>query len=152
VSRTKEISIIESCKREIILLTLVFSSLFSIKISPLLLVDIGTLPNHIKSYISWFLLVISFLFYLLAVDSLQSFHCRAVNSAFLCYMIADRSQQEDVWTHVLVGFKAPLPPFPYSSKVHPLIFGATSSPSAVSSKRKEMGKKEKKRIERWKIF
>jgi len=68
VSRTKKIFAIESYKRDI-LVTLVFSFLFSIKISLLLFMDVGTLLNHVKSGVSWFLMVISF-FCLLAVDLL----------------------------------------------------------------------------------
>ena len=36
-----------------LLVTLIFSSMFSIKISPLLPVDVGTLPNHVKSGVFW---------------------------------------------------------------------------------------------------
>jgi len=45
-------STIESCERDI-LVTLIFSYLFSIKISLLLPVDVGTLLNHVKSGILW---------------------------------------------------------------------------------------------------
>ena len=47
-SRESLFSTIESCERDFLVI-LIFSSLFSIKISPLLPVDIGILPNHIKS-------------------------------------------------------------------------------------------------------
>ena len=77
--------------RENILVTIIFSSLFSIKKISLLPVDVGTLLNHVKSGVSWFLVVISF-FYLLAGDPLQSFCCRADNSVFLYCLIGDRSQ------------------------------------------------------------
>ena len=36
-----------------LLVTLVFSSLFSIEISSLLPVDVGTLSNYVKSYFPW---------------------------------------------------------------------------------------------------
>jgi len=91
-SREIQIFTIESCERDI-LETLVFSSLFTIKISPLLLVDEGTLPNHVKFGVFFYFLVVISFFCLLAVDSLQFFCCRAVNSVFFCYLIGDRSQQ-----------------------------------------------------------
>ena len=58
------------CERDL-LLTLVFSSLFSIKIFSLLPVDVGTLLNHVKSGVLWLcddysfncLLVVDFLRY-----------------------------------------------------------------------------------------
>ena len=51
-SREFQIFTIESYERDL-LVTHVFSSLFSIKISPLLPVDVGTLSNHVKSSILW---------------------------------------------------------------------------------------------------
>jgi len=85
--------------RERIFVTLVFSSLFWIKISPLLPVDAGTLPNHVKSGISlvvcWFSLNC-----LLMVDLLCfRFRCWVFNS-----MIGDRSQHL-LHTHILVSLK-----------------------------------------------
>ena len=65
---------------------LVFSSLFSIKISPLL-VDVGTLLNHVKSCIPWLcgdcLLVVDLIHF--------RFRCRVFNSVFLCCLIGDRT-------------------------------------------------------------
>ena len=67
VKNSREIlfSTIDSCERERdLLITLVFSYLFSLKISPLLPVDVVTLPNHVKSCIPWLcgdcLLVVDF--------------------------------------------------------------------------------------------
>ena len=77
---------IESCERDLIV-TLIFSSLFSIKITPLLPLDVDTLLNHSKSCVSWlcgdFLLVVDLLCF--------RFHCRAFNSVVLYCLIGNRS-------------------------------------------------------------
>ena len=78
----------ELCERERdLLITLVFSTPFSIKISPLLPVDVGTLPNQVKYRVPWLCGN-----YLLVVDLLCfRFLCRVFNSVFLYCLIGDKS-------------------------------------------------------------
>ena len=79
----KRDSRIPRVKRDLIV-TLVF---FSINISPLLPVDVGTLPNHVKSCVSW-LCGDS----LLVVDLLRfRFCCQVFDLVFLYCLIVDRS-------------------------------------------------------------
>ena len=81
---------IESCKRDLV--TLVFSSLFSIKIFSLP-VDVGTLPNHVKSCVPWLygdcLLVVDLLCF--------RFRCQVFDLVFLCCLIGDRSSTDLYW-------------------------------------------------------
>ena len=79
-----------------LIVTLAFSSLFSIKISLLLPVDVGTLPNNVKSYVFWLCGDYSFNC-LLVVDFLRfRFRRRVFDSVFLCCLIGDRLQHKEM--------------------------------------------------------
>ena len=82
------------------LVILVFSSLFSIKFSPLLPMDVGTLPNHVKSCVLW--LCGDLVFNCLPVVDFLRVRCRVFNSAFLCCLIGDRSSTQVNCAWILV--------------------------------------------------
>ena len=92
VKNSREIlfSTIDSCERDL-LVTFIFSSLYSIKISPLLPVDVGTLLNHVKSCVSWLCGDC-----LLVVDLSFRFRCRVFDFVFLCCLIGDKSSTNGI--------------------------------------------------------